>query len=129
MAPHCFFYRQDEDKSNSISDALKNSFLPLNPIDVRSFNGLNYFFGDGVIGYPIHKLVHLVSSFTDVYYYKFSYVGRYGFNYPHNKPYGVNHGDDLQYTFFDGPVIKESDPENFMVERMTKLFEYFAVNG
>lgn len=88
MAPHCFFYKQNEEKSKKISEALRKSFLPLNPIDVRSFNGLNYLFGDGVIGYPVHKFVHLISPFTDVYYYKFSYIGRYGFNYPHDKPYG-----------------------------------------
>lgn len=42
---------------------------------------------------------------------------------------GVNHGDDLQYPFFTGAVIKETDPENFMVLRMTKIFEHFALTG
>lgn len=88
MAPYCFFYKQNENKSDSISEALRKSFLPLETIDVRSFEGLNDLFGDGVIGFPVHKFVHLISNYTDVFYYKFSYIGRFGYKYPHDKPYG-----------------------------------------
>lgn len=88
IAPHCFFYWQNVDKENSISEALRKVFLPLDKIDVRSFNGLNYLFGDGIIGYPVHKFVRLISNYTDIYYYKFSYIGRYGWSFPHDKPYG-----------------------------------------
>lgn len=89
MAPRCFFYPYlDQPKSDIVSKALRKAFLPYKPIDIRSFNGLNYIFGDGIIGYPVHRFVQLVSNFTKVYYYKFSYIGRYGYNYPHDKPYG-----------------------------------------
>jgi acetylcholinesterase len=69
----------------------------------------------------------------DVYYYKMSYVGRHSvFNYPRNFPYGMHHADDIQYvlnTWYVGPNIDENDPDNFMVERMTRLWEQFAWYG
>lgn len=88
---------------------------------------------DANTGYNVHRFAHLVSNQTDVYYYKFSYVGRYSlFNYPNDKPYGAHHADDLQYAFhlnFIGPRIETTDPENFMVERLTKIYEHFAWFG
>lgn len=90
MAAYCFLYHtSDQKKSDKLSKALRKSFLPNKKIDVRSFNGLNYLFGDGIIGYPVHKFVRLVSNFTDVYYYKFSFISRNGYSYPHQYPYGV----------------------------------------
>jgi len=99
---------------------------------MRSFNSLAQLCGDGTIGYAVHKFVHYISKFTDVYYYKFTYIGRYSnFNYPGNKPYGIHHNDDNQYVVVSNnpPMIKESDPENFIVERMTRIWEQFAKYG
>jgi carboxylesterase 2 len=130
MAPYCFFYHpMEQKKSDELSQALKKAFLPYKKIDVRSFNGLNHLFGDGIIGYPVHRFVQLASRFTDVYYYKFSFIGRYGWEYPDDKPFGVNHGDDLKYSFDVGVNISKSDPENFMVVRMTKIIDVFARTG
>lgn len=108
--------------------------MPFETIDIRSFSALNNLFGDSLIGYPVHKLVHQLSNFTDVFYYKFSYVGRFTlFRYPAGgPPYGVHHVDDLQYVFdvdYIGPTIMPTDPENFMVDRMTRIWEHFAWNG
>lgn len=135
MAPYCFFYEHDGTaKSREISDTLRSSFLLFDTIDVRSFNGLHNLFGDGLIGYGVHRFVHLMSLLTDVYYYKFSYVGRFSiFHYPNlGRPFGVHHADDLQYPFYldwFGAPIQASDPENFMVERMTRIYEHFALTG
>lgn len=90
-------------------------------------------FGDGSISYGVHRLVQMISTCTDVYYYKFTYVGRYSvFNYPRQFPYGVTHADDLQYVLYSwyiGPSIELTDPENIMVERMTRIWERFAATG
>lgn len=88
---------------------------------------------DGVIGYGSHRLVHLLSNFTDVYYYKFTYSGQSSvFNYPRNSPYGVTHADDIQYLFNTGYVaqmINQTHPDFFMVERLTRIWEQFIWNG
>lgn len=90
-------------------------------------------FSDGYIGYGVHRLGHLLSNFTDVFYYQLSYIGRFSFYlHPHDKPYGVHHSDEMQYimaTAFVGPQIKLSDPENLMVERFTRIIEQFSLTG
>lgn len=133
MAPRCFRYEHGTKRSEIFGNVLRQSYLPHETIDVRSFAGLNHLFSDSIIGFAVHRLVHLISNQTDVFYYKFSYIGRFSvFNYPADKPYGVHHADDLQYPFyFDkiAPLIKADDPESFMIERMTRIFEHFAVNG
>lgn len=112
---------------------IKDSYFPFNVIDIRSFNNLNNLFADALIGYGVHKFVHLVNPFIDVYYYKFSYVGATSmFNFPRNSPYGVHHGDDNQYVFNDAWVgidIPLDHPDSFVVERMTRIWEQFAWTG
>lgn len=66
--------------------------------------------------------------------YKITFVGRLSrIKYPRNLPYGVSHGDDTQYVFYPNIVgpnkILPTDPENIMVERMTRIWEQFAASG
>lgn len=80
-----------------------------------------------------HRLVRLLWNQTNVFYYRTSYVGRYSrFIYKHNKPYGVEHEDDVQYLLelrdFSTKFIK-NDPEMKMVDRMTRFWANFAING
>ena len=88
---------------------------------------------DGSIGYGVHRLVQMISKCTDVFYYKFSYVGSHSvFKFPRNSPYGVTHSDDVQYvlnSWYIAPDASLSDPENFMIERMTRIWEQFAMKG
>ncbi len=130
VAPCVFGYEQSTDRSRAFSDLLRQTFLPLQPIDVRSFDPLKKIFSDR-IGYNTHRFVHHVTDYVDVFYYKFSYIGRRSlFQYPGTRPFGVNHGDDLQYPFNAGPeLILPGDPEHFMVERMTRIYESFASTG
>lgn len=113
---------------------IRDRYIPFDVIDLRSFNNLNNLFGDSIISYGVHKFVHLVNNFIDVYYYKFSYVGELSFfNFPRNRPYGVHHGDDIQYTFnmfgSYGIAIPLTHPDSFVVERMTRIWEHFAWTG
>lgn len=130
VAPCIFNYEQNTEKSRAFSDLLKQTLLPLHPIDVRSFDALKKIFSDG-LGYRTHRFVHHITNFTEVFSYKFSYIGtRSLFSYPGNNPFGVNHGDDLQYPFNAGPsLFPENATEHFMVERMTKIYESFALRG
>lgn len=132
VAPICFSYERDTDLSKALSKKFQEFYFPLDTIDARSFNGFNFLLSEGIIGYGAHRFVHLASNFTDIFYYKFSYIGQYGaFKYPGNKPYGVHHGDDGLYTVpadFSN-VVQPEEPENLMVERMTRIFEQFASTG
>ncbi|KAL7039248.1 hypothetical protein ACKWTF_009844 [Chironomus riparius] len=133
IASNCFYFRGNGIISTEkIAELLKKHYLPYDKIDKTSFNSLHHLCADGSIGYAVHRFAHYASPFTDVYYYKFSYSGRFSnFLYPRNKPYGIHHGDDNMYvlsTHYD-PEIKESDPENFMVERMTRIWEQFSKYG
>lgn len=132
-APCCFIYERNNARSKAFSKLLRDYYFPYDTIDVRSFAALNHVYSDSIIGYGVHRFVHLISNDSNTYYYKFSYIGRHSvFKYPHDKPYGVNHADDLQYIFnthYIGPNIEPTDPEWFMVERMTKIVEQFANTG
>ncbi|CAG9806196.1 unnamed protein product [Chironomus riparius] len=125
----CFFLGKYSNNSKTI----RNVYLPFNDIDHRSFSGMANLFSDGSINYGVHRLVRMISKCMDVYYYKFSYVGSHSvFNYPRNFPYGVSHADDLQYvlnTWYIAPDASLTDPENFMIERMTRIWEQFAMKG
>jgi acetylcholinesterase len=134
IAPICFFFEANVFKSTrEIGKILKKFYLPFDIVDIRSLNSLNKMFSDGVIGNGVHRFVHYVSNFTNIFYYKVSYSGRFSiFKYPSEKPYGVHHADDIQYYFnakYVGPMINKTDPENLMVERMTRIWSAFAATG
>lgn len=134
IAPACFFFEGRESRSaEEIARILRKSYLHFDVIDNRSFQGLNNLFADGLIGYGVHRFVRYVREHVDVYFYKFSFVGRFSlFKYPNNKPYGVHHADDIQYVFnasYVGPSISKLDPEAITVERMTRIWEQFASTG
>lgn len=131
VAPNCFAYASAKDPK-SIGDVLRNAYFPFDVIDKRSFTNLNNFFSDAGIGVGVHRFVHLISNATNLFYFKFSFIGRYSLlNYPNDRPYGVQHADDMQYIMSDyiSPLYEKSDPESFMVERMTRIYEQFAWTG
>lgn len=131
IAPSCFFYERDTARSKAFSKLLRDSYFPFDTIDVRSFGALDYLFGDSIIGYGVHKFVHLVSSQVTTYYYKFSFIGRFSFfMYPNrDRPYGTHHGDDLQYIFWLGLSVTPQDSEWPIIDRMTRIVEQFVHTG
>lgn len=132
LAPKCFLYEQETEKSSAMSKSFRENYFPYEMIDSRSFEDLNHLFSDSIMGYPTHLFVNSASKFIDVYYYRFSYIGSFSlFNHPRNEPYSVAHGDDIHYlvpwTFL--PAIDVNDPDNFIVERLLSIYENFARNG
>jgi hypothetical protein len=69
VAPKCFFYWENDSKSLAMSKTLRESFLNFQSLDESSKTNLSLVVSDGLIGYPMHKFVESVSSFTDVYFY------------------------------------------------------------
>jgi carboxylesterase type B len=135
IAPLCFsFEKFTEESTRRMARELGKFYAPFEVLDSRSFDGLSKLISDGTIGYGVHNFVHHASKFTDVYYYKFSFIGRFSqFLYPRNHPYGVSHGDDIQYvfgaSFVGASLIQIPDPEDVTVERMTRIWVQFAKTG
>lgn len=135
IAPKCFSFEGNDFKSSSeAAEILRDAYFSYDTIDMRSFNNLQQLSADGIIGYGVHRFVNFVRNLTDVYYYKFSFTGRFSrFYYPNEKiPFGAHHVDDIQYLFnapYVGSLIEVSDPESFIVERMTRIWEQFAWTG
>lgn len=109
-------------------------------------------YADAIIGFPMHRFVHLAARFTRVYQYRFSYQGRFSHTYFPKKdtPYGkkdslvhkpvkinpifagVVHHDDLLYLLtgpYIAPIFRETDPERITVERLTRMWASFAYRG
>lgn len=86
-----------------------------------------------MIGFGAHRFVQLASAHTNVYYYKFSYTGRYSHTYyPADKPYGAVHHDELLYLLrvpVMTPPFKQTDPENTIIEQLTGWWANFAETG
>lgn len=158
FAPICFLYERNTANSKEITSNLKYDFFEKTFSDKRwlAFEGLSevrllfsnvfsYFltenfslhfqlFADGVIGYGMDRLVKLLSEYTPVYHYHFSYVGRYSHTYyPEDKPYGAVHHDDLLFLFYVPVMVPQmanaTDADNEIVERMTGLWTNFAKTG
>lgn len=131
VAPECFRYEEGTERSKAMSKSFRKNYFPYDVINARAFEDLNHLFSDSSMGYATHNLVNLASKFVNVYYYKFSYVGSFSlFNYPHDAPYSVSHGDDIHYLVpWAFPIIEVDNPDNFIVERLLRIFENFANNG
>lgn len=133
VAPFCFFYENGTKKSSHMSRVFKKAYFRDEPITNRSLTSLSQLFSDGYVGWSVHRLAHLISPFTDVFYYELSFIGQHSyFKHPHDSPYGVHHSDEMQYimeTGFVGPQIELRDDENRLVERITRIVAQFAEFG
>lgn len=77
-------------------------------------------------------MVDMLHDQIDIFYYKFSYQGRYSHAYTSDgKPVGVSHSDDMFYLFkkHTAPLFTDKDLESEMVEVMTRLWVQFATTG
>lgn len=137
-APVCFQYERDTDNSRNISRALRKFYFGNRAIDNSTLTNLAEIYGDALIGFGVNRGAKLLAERNDqpVYYYKFSYQGRYSHFYlPESNgtvPYGVVHHDDLIYLFYISrlfPWFTPSDPEAQTVEKLTKLWANFARTG
>lgn len=135
IAPTCFVFERTKHYSEKeITGMIRKFYFPFDTIDVRSRGLLHQAFSDSQTGHRVHKFVRFTSHLTSVYYYKITFEGRFSrLTYPRSLPFGISHGDDLQYVFYPNIVgpnkILPSDPENIIVERLTRIWEQFAATG
>lgn len=82
-APISFQYERDTNNSLAISRALRKFYFGTKPIDNSSLTQLGELYADALIGFGVDRAVKLIAEKSDkqVFYYKFSYQGRYSHFY------------------------------------------------
>ncbi|XP_049816939.1 esterase E4-like [Aethina tumida] len=137
LAPICFIYERDTNKSKLVSRNIKDFYLKDTTIDSPNYiESLKKIFADAIVGNNVNRLIKFMSQklSNSIYYYKFSFQGRYSHIYlpETTTPIGVVHHDDLIYTFYISPLFPYfniTDPEYKMVKQLTTFFENFAKTG
>ncbi|XP_067005694.2 juvenile hormone esterase [Anabrus simplex] len=137
VGPIVFGYERGTEKSHQISRELRKFYLKDQPITNASEQALGQLYSDSIINFPEDRSVKLISrkSSAPVYFYKFSYAGRWSYIYHppgSKKPYGVVHHDDLIYLFHNSalhPFITPRDAEYQTMKKLTKIWADFARGG
>lgn len=82
-APISFQYERDSQNSRTISKELRKFYFGTKPVDNSSLPQLAQFYSDALVGFGVHRAVKVLAEKSDkpVYYYKFSYKGRYSHFY------------------------------------------------
>ncbi|KAH8294650.1 hypothetical protein KR018_000868 [Drosophila ironensis] len=100
----------------------------------KSLKGFGELVSDALIGVAYNRFLRLMAPHTPVYTYLFRYKGRYSFlkNPDTQEAMGPVHHDELLYLFHVGlvsPLFKRDDPEDFMIEQLTRMWLQFARTG
>ncbi|XP_047106120.1 esterase E4-like [Schistocerca piceifrons] len=134
--PISFMYERNTPRSRQISRELKTFYLGTEPITNNSRIGLGQLYADAIEIFPVDRIAKIISrsNTSPVYYYQFTYQGRYSWVYIPGTltPYGVVHHDDLIYLFYISvlfPPFTSTDPEYTTVKKMTKMWSNFVKTG
>ncbi|EDX13413.1 juvenile hormone esterase [Drosophila simulans] len=128
---------QNSNQSRAASRVLREKYMPesLDKLEYpKSLKGMGELLSDALIGVSFHRFLQLMSPHTPIYTYLFRYKGRYTFlkNPDNQQTIGPVHHDELIYLFHVGllsPLLKREDPENFMIELLTRMWMEFAQKG
>ncbi|KAK2575833.1 hypothetical protein KPH14_007208 [Odynerus spinipes] len=135
LAPISFMYERGTPRSRYISQELRRFYFKDQPISRDNYQQLANIYTDAVIIFPTHRVAQLFAQYScePVYFYQFTYHGRYSFSmWNDTTPNGVVHHDDLQYLFYMSaifPFFDENAPEIPMVERYTSMWTNFVRTG
>lgn len=134
QAPIILKYERNTPKSKYVSTVLRSEYLQNQTLSADiPFEPFGKLFSDAIIGFPVHRFAHLAARYVPVYYYRYSYKGRFSdFLYPGDTAYGSVHHDDLWYLLHNtyiSPIYKKTDPEDKTVERLTRIVSQFAKTG
>lgn len=131
-APQLYFFNP-KDNALEKSNRIKKFYLKDKKIQDQAFTNFCVIFSDAIINHGVHRLMELARKYVDVFYYRFDYLGRFSLIMDEDgKPRGVGHADDLQYVLgmkWFQKKIELSDPEMFMVDRITRWWTTFARDG
>ncbi|XP_076231278.1 uncharacterized protein LOC143177296 [Calliopsis andreniformis] len=135
IAPISFMYERDTPRSEYISKELRQFYFHGQPINSANKDGLAHIYADSVIIFPMYRGAKLMAKYSrePVYFYEFTYQGRYSFSmWNATTPYGVVHHDDLQYLFFMEiffPPLEKNAPEIPMIQMYTSMWTSFIKTG
>ncbi|XP_055854078.1 juvenile hormone esterase-like [Episyrphus balteatus] len=135
VSPIMLRYERNTNDSKEISNLLRAAYEIDKQIVTNStpFEPFAKLLSDAIIGFPVHRQVNLLAKYIPVYYYCFTYKGRFSdFKFPDDTAYGSVHHDELLYLFNIprlAPLYSEMDPENKIVERLTRMWTQFAKTG
>ncbi|KAH8292127.1 hypothetical protein KR054_006004 [Drosophila jambulina] len=137
FAPIALILDRDSNQSRTASRVLREKYLPesLDKLEYpKSLKGLGELYSDALIGVAYNRFLRLMAPHTPIYNYLFRYKGRYSFlkNPDNQEAMGPVHHDELLYLFHVGlvsPLLKQEDPENFIIERLTRMWMEFAEKG
>ncbi|KAL3273420.1 hypothetical protein HHI36_014864 [Cryptolaemus montrouzieri] len=138
LAPITFLYERDTDRSKSISRGLRSFYFGNQTLGKSVQVQMTNLYNEAQSGFAVNRAVKLLASKNSqpVYYYRFSYKGRFSHYYlPESNgtvPYGPVHHDDLIYMFCSDPLfpkIEKTDPEFRTVQKLTTMWANFARTG
>ncbi|XP_023300386.2 juvenile hormone esterase-like [Lucilia cuprina] len=131
-SPIYFLYERETPKSLEVSAALRSFYFQNKSLEYpQSLIPFGQLYGDGLIGFEYFRFLQMVSKYTPVYTYLFTYKGRYSHfvNPETNQTLGAMHHDELLYLLnapLFTPQFKKTDPENDTIERLTRFWYEFA---
>nr|CAI5851532.1 unnamed protein product [Callosobruchus analis] len=140
IAPIAFVYERGTDHSIKVSKAIRKFYLDDKPVDKGQVGNLAKIYTDALESFPINRAAKLLAHYSKepVYYYRFSFTGRYSHFYlpdtNNTVPHGAAHHDDLIYLFHIGFAFpqftaKTYPAEDKMVNKLTTLYTNFAKTG
>uniref|UniRef100_A0A0A1X776 Carboxylic ester hydrolase n=1 Tax=Zeugodacus cucurbitae TaxID=28588 RepID=A0A0A1X776_ZEUCU len=117
----------DDEKMRRIREFYYNN----KTINKYNLAGLGKMKSDGLIGHGVYRLVKLAKKYTNVYYYRFDYIGDKSlYSNGAEKAKGVCHADDLIYILPKKTFqVENNSTDIFMIDRMVNLFASFAAKG
>ncbi|XP_044758909.1 uncharacterized protein LOC123316758 [Coccinella septempunctata] len=137
-APVFFLYERYTDRSKTISKGLRSFYFADKKIDNSTQVQLSELYNEAQSGFAVNRAVKLLAekNTQPVYYYRFSYKGRYSHYYlpgtNNTVTYGAVHHDDLIYLFYISalfPKFEKTDKDFQTVMKMTTLWSNFARTG
>ncbi|XP_037731920.1 venom carboxylesterase-6 [Drosophila subpulchrella] len=137
FAPISLIFERNSTQSQVASRVLREKYMPESRDKLefpKSLKGMGELYSDALIGVSFNRFLRLMAPHTPIYTYLFRYKGRYSFlkNPDNQEAMGPVHHDELIYLFHVGlltPLLKREDPENFMIELMTRMWFEFAQKG
>ncbi|XP_036317505.1 esterase FE4-like, partial [Rhagoletis pomonella] len=132
-APITLMYERDTARSKHITQTLRSKYLGNSTLTFpESLDSFGKLYSDGIINFEYHRFLDLVSRATPVYTYLFTYKGRYSHFQYNGEVYGAVHHDELLYLLrvpVMTPLFTKSDPENEIIENLTRMWTEFAKKG
>ncbi|XP_036324906.1 esterase FE4-like [Rhagoletis pomonella] len=132
-APITLMYERNTARSKNITHTFHSKYLGNSTLALpESLDPFGKLYSDGITIFAYNRFLDVVSRLTPVYTYLFTYKGRYSHFLYNGEVYGAVHHDELLYLLrVPGmtPLFTQTDPENVVIENLTRMWTEFAKKG